>query len=289
MKPAPFTYHDPRTLAEAVALIGRLENAKPLAGGQSLMPMLNMRYAMVDHLIDLNRVTELSYVRTDVDRLTIGAMTRQRTLEKSSEVAERFPLLREALALVGHFQTRNRGTIGGSLCHLDPAAELPGVCAAHDAELVIAGRGGTRRIAMAEWARFPLTPSLEPDELLVAVELPFWRTGHGHAFLEVARRHGDFAIVGVAALIALEPGGRVARAALALVGAAGVPVRLGEAERLLVGATPSPARFREAAARCAAIDMIADAQTPAAYRRRVAPVLVTRALDLAARRAGWQP
>src|SRR5260221_9164630 len=121
MKPAPFTYHDPRSLGDALALLGRLDNAKPLAGGQSLMPMLNMRYVMVDPLVDLNGLTELSYVRASADGIAIGAMTRQRQLEKSPELAARFPLLVEALRHVGHFQTRNRGTIGGSLCHLDPA------------------------------------------------------------------------------------------------------------------------------------------------------------------------
>jgi carbon-monoxide dehydrogenase medium subunit len=288
MKPAPFTYHDPRSLGEAVALLGRLDNAKPLAGGQSLMPMLNMRYVMVDHVVDLNGVAELAYVRASADGIAIGAMTRQRQLEKSPELAERFPLLVEALRHVGHFQTRNRGTIGGSLCHLDPAAELPGVCLAHDATLVIAGPNGTRRLGIADWPRFSMTPSLEPDELLAAIELPFWPAGHGHAFLEIARRHGDFAIVGVATLIGLDATGRIARAAIVLVGAAATPLRLAAAEETLMGEAPTPELFRAAASQCERIDALSDAQTPAEYRRRVAGVLVGRALGIAVQRAAEQ-
>ena len=142
MKPGPFIYHDPRTLSDALALLGGLDNAKVLAGGQSLMPMMNMRYAMPDHLVDLNCVEGLAGVTHREGRLHIGSMTRQRDLEVSTDVAAVFPLFREALRHVGHRQTRNRGTIGGSLCHLDPAAELPAVCLAAGADLHVAGIGG---------------------------------------------------------------------------------------------------------------------------------------------------
>ena len=144
MKPGPFIYHDPRTLPEALALLGDLDNVKVLAGGQSLMPMMNMRYAMPDHLVDLNLVEGLAGVTQEDGRLRIGSMTRQRDLEVSADVATAFPLLREALRHVGHRQTRNRGTIGGSLCHLDPAAELAAVCLAAGADLHVAGTGGER-------------------------------------------------------------------------------------------------------------------------------------------------
>jgi aerobic carbon-monoxide dehydrogenase medium subunit len=285
MKPGPFTYHDPTTVAEAVALLGRHENAKLLAGGQSLMPMLNMRYVLPEHVVDLNRVAGLDAVREEPAGLVIGAMTRQRALEESPVVAAGFPLLREALREVGHFQTRNRGTIGGSLCHLDPAAELPGVAAAYDATLTVAGPNGTRTVGIADWPLFYMTPNLEPDEVLTEIALPAWREPHGHAFLEFARRHGDFAIVGVACLLALDGGGRVARAAIALIGVANGPLRLTAAEALLRGESAAPETFRAAAEEARRIDAISDAQTSASYRRHLAGVLAERALGLAARRA----
>ena len=149
MKPPPFSYHDPRTIADVIGLLGRLDNAKLLAGGQSLMPMLNMRFVLPDHVIDLNRVEGLSYIRERDGALDIGAMTRQRELEYSDIVARRCPLMHEAIRLVGHRQTRNRGTLGGSLCHLDPSAELVAVAAAHDATITVNGPNGTREIAFA--------------------------------------------------------------------------------------------------------------------------------------------
>ena len=151
MKPPPFQYHDPKTVAEAVSLLGRLDNAKLLAGGQSLMPMLNMRFVLPDHVIDLNRVEGLSYIKETGGALEIGAMTRQRDLEFSDLVKAKCPLLHQAIMHIGHRQTRNRGTIGGSLCHLDPAAELVSVAAAHDATVVVAGPNGTREIAFEDF------------------------------------------------------------------------------------------------------------------------------------------
>src|SRR5438105_6305651 len=177
MKPPPFSYHDPRTVTEAVELLGRLENAKLLAGGQSLMPMLNMRFVQPDHIIDLNRVEGLSYIREASGALEIGAMTRQRDLEYSDVVRARWPILHEALLHVGHRQTRNRGTIGGSLCHLDPSAELVTVAAALDAEIVATGPAGERRITFADFPAYYMTSTLEPTELLSAVSLPCWAAG----------------------------------------------------------------------------------------------------------------
>ena len=166
MKPPAFSYHDPRSVADAVALLASLDNAKLLAGGQSLMPMLNMRYVLPDHVIDLNRVDGLSYIRETDGALEIGAMTRQRDIEFSDLVRRRCPLMHEAIAQVGHRQTRNRGTLGGSLCHLDPAAELVAVAAALDAKVTIAGKAGTRAIDFAAFPVAYMTPALEPDELL---------------------------------------------------------------------------------------------------------------------------
>src|ERR1700739_3456638 len=191
MKPPPFSYHDPRTVEEAVGLLARLDNAKLLAGGQSLMPMLNMRFVLPDHVIDLNRVEGLGFIREAPGALEIGAMTRQRDLEFSDVVRARCPLMDEAIRHVGHRQTRNRGTLGGSLCHLDPSAELVSVATALDAAATGAGPKGQRTIAFKDFPVAFMTPAREPDDLVTAVRFPDWPKGHGHAFVEFARRHGD--------------------------------------------------------------------------------------------------
>src|SRR6201987_22901 len=168
MKPPPFSYHDPKTVAEVVGLLATLENAKLLAGGQSLMPMLNFRYVQPDHIIDLNRVEGLSYIRETPDGMEVGAMTRQRDLEFSGLVATRFPLMHEAIQSIGHRQTRNRGTIGASLCHLDPAAELVSCAMTFNAVVVVAGPTAERESAFKDFPVGYLTPALEPDEVLTA-------------------------------------------------------------------------------------------------------------------------
>jgi carbon-monoxide dehydrogenase medium subunit len=285
VKPAPFTYHDPRSLSDLVALLGRHENAKLLAGGQSLGPMLNFRYVVPDHLIDLNRIPELAYIRPGAGTLEIGAMTRQRALERSAEVTRACPVLTEALGFVGHFQTRNRGTFGGSLCHLDPSAELPGVCALHDATLTVTGPKGVRQVAMADWGVAFMTPNLASEEVLTSITLQLWREPHGHAFVEMARRHGDFAIAGVGCLVALDPAGKAKRVALALVGVTQAPVRLAAAEKLLAGTDLSDAALRAAAAEIDKLEALDDAHVSATYRKRLAGVLLGRAVRQAAARA----
>lgn len=285
MKPAPFVYHDPRTVAEACDLLATHENARALAGGQSLMPMMNFRYAMPDHLIDLNKVGELAYLRCEGDTLRIGAMTRQRDLEFSSVVAERCPVLREAIANVGHRQTRNRGTIGGSLCHMDPAAELVNVAALFGGTLHAASKRGTRDIAFAEFAAGYMTTSLQPDELLAGVTLPLPARSHGYAFVEFARRHGDFAIVACSALVGLDRNGKIADAAIALSGLAHAPVRPASIEQALRGEKPGAAAFKAAAAAAGKLEATADAYVTAAYRQHLARVLTYRALEQAAARA----
>ncbi|MFZ0609928.1 MAG: FAD binding domain-containing protein, partial [Xanthobacteraceae bacterium] len=209
MKPAPFDYHAPRQLKEAAALLASLPNAKILAGGQSLVPMMNFRYLIVDHLIDLGHVEDLRGVAAIDGQLRMGAMTRQRDLESSPEIARHCPLLTEALRHVGHRQTRNRGTIGGSLAHADPAAELPAVCAAYDAVLHLASIRGLRAVPFRDFPVGYMATALEPDEMIAAIELPIWRRGHGHGFHEFARRHGDFALAGAAALLDIGAGGVV--------------------------------------------------------------------------------
>jgi carbon-monoxide dehydrogenase medium subunit len=169
MKPPPFSYHDPTTVAEVIGLLSTLENAKLLAGGQSLMPMLNFRYVQPDHIIDLNRVEGLSYIRETADGMEVGAMTRQRDLEFSELVERRFPLMHEAVRSIGHRQTRNRGTIGGSLCHLDPAAELVSCAMTLDAVVVVEGVAGRREIAFKDFPAGYLTPAIESDEVLTAI------------------------------------------------------------------------------------------------------------------------
>jgi carbon-monoxide dehydrogenase medium subunit len=284
MKPPPFQYHDPRTVADVVGLLGRLENAKLLAGGQSLMPMLNMRFVLPDHLVDLNRVDDLAYIKEGADVLEIGAMTRQRDLELSEVVRRRCPLLHEAIRQVGHVQTRNRGTVGGSLCHLDPSAELVTVAAVLDGSVTVTGANGPREIAFADFPQGYMTPAIEPDEFLIAAHYPLWAPGHGYAFVEFARRHGDFAIVSAAALLAADAAGRIARVAVALGGIAVTPVRGAAVEQTLLGQPPSAELIRDACESCRSIEAIDDIHAPASYRQKLAAVLSRRALEKAANR-----
>jgi carbon-monoxide dehydrogenase medium subunit len=286
MKPAPFDYHAPRHLKDAAELLATLPNAKILAGGQSLVPMMNFRYVIVDHLVDLGQVDDLRGIAVIDGRLRIGAMMRQRDLETSPEVARHAPLLVEALRHVGHRQTRNRGTIGGSLAHADPAAELPAVCAAYDAILHLASVRGLRAVPFRDFSVGYMATALEPDEMIAAVELPIWRLGHGYGLHEFARRHGDFALAGAAALIDLGAGGVVRRAALALFGVAEQPVRVDAAEAALIGKTIDADVIRSAAATAWLIEPISDIHASGDYRRHLAQVLSARALADAARRAG---
>ncbi len=287
MKPAPFTYFAPRSLDEALSLLRQYgSDAKPLAGGQSLVPLMNFRLAKPRYLIDLNRIPELAYIRRENGFLAIGAMTRQFEAERSDDVGHLAPLLREALKLVGHPTIRHRGTVGGSLAHADPAAELPAAAVALGAELVIRGPGGSRTVPAAEFFVGPFTTVLAPDELLTEVRIPAVPPGNGYAFLELSRRHGDFAIAGVAAMVGLGPDGRIERAALALCGVGPTPVRARQAEAALLGAPPTEDRFREAGELAAReTDPTSDIHASADYRRRVAAVLVRRALSTATERA----
>ena len=286
MKPPPFSYHDPATLDQAVELLATLDNAKALAGGQSLMPMLNMRFVLPDHVIDLNGVAELAGVRIADGRIDIGAMTRQRDIEFSAEAAQACPILIDALHHVGHRQTRNRGTVGGSICHLDPAAELPTVACALDATIEAIGPNGRREIAFEDFPLGYMTPSLEMNEILTRVSFPLWPREAGHSFQEFARRHGDFAIVSAAAMLLVDASGRITRAALALGGVAATPLRMRDAEAALIGQTASPETFRAAAELCRKVDAVGDVYVPAAYRQRLAKVMTLRALEQAHARCG---
>ena len=273
-----------------IGLLGSLDNAKLLAGGQSLMPMLNMRYVLPDHVIDLNRVEDLSFIREREGALEIGAMTRQRDIEFSEVVRQRCPLMHEAIAQVGHRQTRNRGTLGGSLCHLDPAAELVSVAAALDAKISVTGRNGARSIDFSAFPVAYMTPALELDELLTSVTFPCWPAGHGHAFVEFARRHGDFAIVSAAVLIEEDKDGKVTRASVTLGGMGPAPIRANDAERALIGEKIEDKRLRDICEPLRKLDAVEDIHAPSSYRQQLATVLTRRALlkaheRVAARRA----
>ena len=265
MKPAPFEYVAPTTLAGALAALGG-EDAKPLAGGQSLVPLLNFRLARPATIVDLNGVAELEYLRRSGGTLRIGALTRHATLERSEVVARGWPLLGRAVAHVAHPAIRNRGTVGGSVAHADPAAELPVALTALDARFhARSAQRGAREIAAADFFQAPLMTALEPDELLVEIEVPPLPRGAGAGFVEHARTHGDFALAGAAVVRA-----GTEHAAIALLGAGPVPVRARDAERALCsGASPAEAA------------RIAGAELDDDYRRALTIELVRRAIEQA--------
>lgn len=285
MKPARFEYYDPTTLPEALDLLAHLgDGVKVLAGGQSLVPMMNLRLVRPSHLVDLNRVGELSYLRVENGELRIGAMTRQRELERSPAVAGQWPLLREATGYIAHVQIRNRGTVGGSLAHAYPSAELPVAMAVLEAEFVIRRQQGERTLRVEEFFLTHMTTALEPDELLVEVRVPRVPPRTGWSFQEVSRRFGDFALVGVAALVTLDGEGAIRQARLAFTGPA--PVRSATAEGFSVGRRPQEALFREVADLATeGLDQDTDVHASAEYRRGVAGVLAQRVLGQAVERA----
>jgi aerobic carbon-monoxide dehydrogenase medium subunit len=283
MKLPPFDYEAPQTISEAVELLAEHgDEASVLAGGQSLIPLLALRLARPAVLIDINGIDELSGVSATNGSTAIGAMTREYAAEESERVADAVPLLAAALPLIGHEAIRSRGTIGGSLAHGDPAAELPAVARALDAEFVVRGQSGDRVVPAAEWFEGYLTTTRRSDELLVEVRFPTAGPGTGVSFQEVARRHGDFAIVGLAASLTLSDGA-ISDARLAFAGLSDVPVRAAAAEDLLIGETPSTELFDEAARRATAdADPPADLHGSSEYRKTIAAALVRRALRAAA-------
>jgi len=288
MKPPVFDYAAPSSLAEACALLIQHEgDAKVLSGGQSLVPLLNMRLARPAILVDLARVPDLDYVRADGDALAIGAMTRQRTVELSPQVQAQHPLLHAGLLLIAHPQNRNQGTIGGSLAHADPAAELPALALALDATFEATSQGGTRTIAAPDFFLTYLTTSLEPTEILTAVRFPTLPRRTGWSILEVARRHGDFGLAGVVAIVGLAPDGRMASGRLVLFGVGATPIHAAGAEEMLAGQQADAALFAEVGAKAAADleEPLTDVHASAEYRRDLARVLTGRALAEAAQRA----
>jgi aerobic carbon-monoxide dehydrogenase medium subunit len=294
MKPAPFAYHAPASQAEAVALLGEFNDARVLAGGQSLVPLLNFRKTRCAHLVDLNEVPELAGLHCTDGRFQIGAMTRQRDLAESAVIAEAAPVTPEALQWVGHLATRTRGTLGGSLCNLDPTAELYSVSLLHDAVLHVSSTRGDREVAIASWPAGYMSPALEADELLTHISWRMWPTGHGHGFVEFSKRHHDYAIATAAALLTATSDERIDEAAVVVGGVQIAPVRLAAAEAMLAGQPGDPALFAEAAQTCTMLEPFAEeiaAQSyprrfvSAGYRKHLAAVLTRRALELAWARA----
>jgi carbon-monoxide dehydrogenase medium subunit len=289
MKPPPFDYLDPGTAADAVALLKQHEGeAKILAGGQSLMPLLNMRLARPGVLIDLRKVAELDYVREADGGLAIGAMTSKRVVEDSALVKRRQPLLHAATLLIAHPQIRNRGTIGGSLAQADPAAEYPAIAVALDAELRAVGPDGERTINAADFFVTYLTTALEPTELLTEVRWPTLDARTGWSVQEISRRHGDFAMAGVAVTVALESSGHCKGARIVLFGVGPTPVRAREAEQIVNGNKPDEKLLEQAGQQVSKeIDEpLSDIHASAEYRRHLAGVLTRRALAEAVARAG---
>jgi CO/xanthine dehydrogenase FAD-binding subunit len=285
LKPASFDYYKPETLSEALDLLEQFgETAKPLAGGQSLVPMMNMRLARPAQLIDLNGLRELNYLKVEDGELRIGAMTRQRVLERSAIVAEGWPLLREATCYVGHVQIRNRGTVGGSLVHAYPAAELPVVMTALEATMVLRSPQEERTVTASSFFVDAMTTSLKTGELLVEVRVPRVPPRTGWSFQEVSRRHGDFALMGVAGLLTLRADGIIERARLVFCGA--TPHRAAKIEQQLAEERPGSALFRDVANSAAAdLEPDSDIHASAEYRKQVAKVLARRVLEQAAERA----
>ncbi|MFP3899214.1 MAG: FAD binding domain-containing protein [Acidimicrobiia bacterium] len=279
MKPAPFEYHAPATLDDAVGLLGELgDAAKVLAGGQSLIPMLALRLAFFEHLVDLGRIEQLQRIERVDGSLRIGAGVRQSAVERSTEAAAAVPLLARATPLIGHVQIRNRGTVGGSIAHADPAAEYPAVALTLDAVMEVASPRGAREVPAAEFFAGTWTTDLADDEVLTALRLPVWDGRCGFAVEELARRHGDFAIAGATIALELAADDTVRRCAIGLFGVGPVPERGAAAERAAVGTSvgdidPSALGEHAAAGLASVPD---DAHGPAGYRRHVAGVMVAR-------------
>jgi aerobic carbon-monoxide dehydrogenase medium subunit len=288
MRSPPFEYARPQSVGEAIEFLGKYgDEAKVLAGGQSLIPLLSFRAARPTHVVDIGGLKTLDYITVVKGGLEIGALTPQRAVELSPDVRQLCPLLHEAIGHVGHRQTRNRGTIGGSLAHADPAAELPAVAVALRAELRVQGPRGTRAIAANDFFDGYLATALRADELLLSVLFPAWPSGSGSCFVEFCRRQGDFAIVGAAAIMALDADGTITRVGLALNGIGGRAFDgSDEVASLLTGKQPDEETFAVAAAKIeAAVKPDSDIHAPADYRRHLAKVMSFRALTGAAGRA----
>lgn len=284
MKPARFAYHAPETVEEAIAILGRYDgNARILAGGQSLIPIMNFRMASPSAIVDLGRIPNLSYIAEEGGMMQIGAMTRQRTVEFSPLIREKLPLLHEAIGWIGHLPTRSRGTVGGSIAYADPSSEIPMVLQALDGEVTVQGPNGKRTIRAADLFLAPLTTSLEPFEILVEVRLPAMSADVGHAVEEFARRRGDFAIVAVAAAVQFNAG-TCRSVRLVAAGIGPTPVRLRAAERILLNSELGDDAVEQASNAAAGelVEPPVDGNASSDFRRHLAGELTKRAVRRAA-------
>jgi carbon-monoxide dehydrogenase medium subunit len=287
MKPAPFEYFQPHSLDEALALLAEHGgDAKPLAGGQSLIPAMNFRLAMPAVLVDLNGLSEMAYIK-DGETLRLGGMTRQRTVERSPVVAKNAPLVSETMPFIAHAAIRNRGTVGGSLAHADPAAELPAVMLALNARFTLKNQKSSRTVSADDFFVGLFTTAVEPGELLTEIEIPKAPMRAGFAFQEISRRHGDFALVGVAAAVTLDERGRCTGSRISLLSVGDRPMLAKRASAALHGQTPATEAIQAAADAAAQhdIDPSSDIHASAKFRRQLANVLTRRVLTLAFSRA----
>ena len=284
MKLPPFEYACPTTLPEAVQLLASADgDAKALAGGQSLMPMLAFRLAHPTLLVDLRKLAELRGIRISEKGVTLGAMVRWRDIEDDDRLDAAHPLLKAAIAHVAHYQIRNRGTVGGSIAHADPAAEMPGIAMTCDAEITVVGKSGTRVFQAADFFQGALTTALEPDQIIVEVRLPPWPKGRRWGFQEFARRRGDFAMAAAAVFYDEDARGKVTNAHVGVVGVGDRPLRLGGVEDVLNGQVIDDATIAKAEADASAgVDPQDDIHASAAYRRALVGTMVERALKQAA-------
>jgi len=288
MKPAPFEYYAPDSIEQALDLMSQYaEDAKILAGGQSLVPAMNFRVVQPSVLIDLNRVTELSYVREDDIVIRIGAMTRERQLEFNALISRWAPLLKEAAPHIAHPQIRNRGTIGGSIVNADPAAELPVLMLALSARLKAKSVSGERWIDAQDFFMGMFTTALEPDEILVEIELPASPPRTGWSFMEVAPRAGDYALMGVAALVTLDQNGTCEHAKLVYLNAGEGPMEAKEAEKLLIGESLNDRLIESSASKASEMEInpFGNIHTSPEFQRHLANVLTKKALKQATQRA----
>lgn len=289
MKPAPFEYHAPETMEEALFLLHNYGGeAKLLAGGQSLVPAMNFRVAQPSVLVDLNRIAELGYIREDDECMRIGAMTRERTLEFEPRISQHYPLLAEAMPHVAHPQIRNRGTLGGSLANADPAAELPVTMLALGARMKLRSSGGERWVDAQDFFLGMFTTAIAPEEMLVEIELPSLPAGTGWSFLEVAPRAGDYALMGIAALVTLDDAGQCKNAKLVYLNAGDGPVDAKEAADGLAGQILNEETIDSAASVASEkeINPFGNIHASPEYQRHLANVLTKKALKLAVQRAG---
>jgi aerobic carbon-monoxide dehydrogenase medium subunit len=281
VKPSSFEYHAPRTIDEAVALLAELgDGAKVLAGGQSLLPMISLRLAYFDHLVDVGRIPELCGIRTEDAAVDIGATTLDAAVESDQDLATRVPLLARATPLIGHFQIRNRGTVGGSIAHADPSAEYPAVALALDAEVTSISVRGRRQIPARSFFQGFWTTNLEADELVTGVRFPVWTGRCGFGVREFARRHGDFAVAGAAVAVQVDADDRIERCAVSLLGLGPTPLRATAAEQAAVGQKPDlDVEELGQLATSDLTDVPADVHGSARYRARVGAAMVSRAWD----------